>query len=109
MDNERPPTVALARVLAGVRGADHAVGDLTAGVAREAACGPAGAKTGFVYADVHVYSAVSPAHCCHLDLIQLIRLFSSEGCCPPPSNHSLLVIISLNINTMLCHSFIIIK
>ena len=51
MDNERPPTVALARVLAGVRGADHAVGDLTAGVAREAARGPAGAKTGFVYTD----------------------------------------------------------
>ena len=110
MDNERPPTVALARVLAGVRGADHAVGDLTAGVAREAARGPAGAKTGLcTTVTVHVYSAVSPAHCCHLDLIQLIRLFSSEGCCPPPSNHSLLVIISLNINTMLCHSFIIIK
>ena len=107
VDDERAPAVALARVLAGVRGADHAVGDLAAGVAREAARGPAGAKTGS--GTVHVYSAVSPAYGFHLDLIQLIRLGSTKGCGPPPGHHSLLVLISLNIKTMLWYSFIIVS
>ena len=107
MDDERAPAVALARVLAGVCGADHAVGDLAARVAREATRGPAGTKTGS--GNVHVYSAVSPAYGFHLDLIQLIRLRSSKRCCSPPGHHSLLVLISLNIKTMLCHSFIIVS
>ena len=108
MDDERAPAVALARVLAGVRGADHAVGDLAAGVASEATRGPAEEKRP-VSGTVHVYTAVSPAYGFHLDLIQLIRLGSSKRCGPPPSHHSLLVLISLNINTMLCHSFIIVE
>ena len=108
VDDERAPAVALARVLAGVRGADHAVGDLAAGVAREATRRPAEEKRP-VSGTVHVYTAVSPAYGFHLDLIQLIRLGSSKRCGPPPSHHSLLVLISLNINTMLWHSFIIVS
>ena len=76
MDNERPPTVALARVLAGVRGADHAVGDLTAGVAREAARGPAGAKTGFGL--LYTCTLLS-----HLLMVVTLTSYSSLGCFPP--------------------------
>ena len=44
VDNEGAPAVTLARVLAGVRGADHAVGDLAALVACGLTRSPAAAK-----------------------------------------------------------------
>ena len=73
VDDERAPAVALARVLAGVRGADHAVGDLAAGVAREATRGPAGT----------VLAMYTCTLLSHLLMVFTLTSYSSLGWDPP--------------------------
>ena len=103
VDNEGAPAVTLARVLAGVRGADHAVGDLAALVACGLTRCPAAAKTGYAHT-VHVYPAVSPADGVHPGLLQNRGLRSSKGCGTPSRHYSRLVVISLKSNIMLTQS-----
>ena len=76
VDDERAPAVALARVLAGVRGADHAVGDLAAGVAREATRGPAEEKR-------PVLAMYTCTLLSHLLMVFTLTSYSSLGCDPP--------------------------